>query len=414
MPVTLTATLLTAADPQPVQLALNGTTTGQVYQVVGTAADGSTWPVPGGVGVSAGSQILLIDNRSALNSAVTYQAVVDGVTYAATPVTILWTNGSAVVQTVDGLNVVGVEIASVREPRKATVRASVFEIAGRSDPAARLDVPGSFTYEWVLETQGADSELLQAILESGRPIVRRTVTGLRDLKPVVLGIVTDWSDELSSEGFDTWRSWKLTVREISDPQPSTPLVAYTWEDFDDAMALRVWSYHTLFPALTGWAATNGTLSLQTSGGYLTPNYARASATAGATAVDILESAFTAAATTLGGAVAAGDVITVTGRVKGTAGRSASAAIKWSGGTVVTGTPVTLTGAWQLVSVTATAPGGTTGLASGARMAATGVAAGNLLELSAPTISRGTTVPVGSFDELFATWEAFDATDWALL
>lgn len=413
MPVTLTAVLLSAADPRPVQIALNGTTAGDAFEVVGTAPDGSRWPVPGGKGVSAGSQVLLVDNRAALNTPITYSALVAGTTYTATPVTVV-SDAVAVVQTVDGLTVVEVEVASVTEPRKRPVRSSTFEVAGRADPAARLDVPGSAQYGWMLETQGTDSDVLEEILESGRPIVRRLSPGMRDLKSVVLGIVTDWSDELLTVGGDTWRRWNLAVREISDPQPSTPLAAFTWEDFDVAVADRVWSWHTLFPSLAGWAATNGTLSLVTSGGYSTPNYARASATTAATAVDIFESAVTAAATTLGGPVVAGDVITVTCRVKGTAGRSASAAIKWSGGTVVTGTPVVLTGAWQLVSVTATSPAGTTGLASGARMAATGVAVGNLLELSAPTISRGATVPNGTFDELFDTWDEFDAADWTLI
>lgn len=410
---TLTATLLSGADPRPVQLTLNGTTAGQAYEVRGTTADGSSWQVAGGKGVSSGSQVLLIDNRAALNAVVTYQAVVDGVTVAASPVTIAY-SGVAVLQSIDGLTVVGVELKLRTEPRTSPVRSALFEVAGRSDPATRLDVPGSFEYEWELETQGADSLVMLSMLRSGVPVVRRTVPGIRDLSPVVLGIVQSWGDELSSDGFDTWRTWKLKVREISDPQPSTPLIAFTWDDFDAAMADRVWSWHTLFAALTGWAATNGTLSLQTSGGYSTPNYARAAATVAATAVDILESAYTAAATSLGGAVAAGDVITETCRVRGTPGRSIAAAIKWSGGTVVTGTPVVATGAWQLASVTATAPGGTTGVALGARMAATGVAVGNLLEFSAPTISRGVTVPNGTFDELFATWDAFDAADWSLL
>lgn len=412
MPVTLTATLLTAADPRPVQVALNGTAAGQQYEIRGTTADGSSWAVPGGRGVSAGSQVLVTDNRTALNSVITYQAVVDGVTYAASPVTVA--GPVAVLQTIDGQTIVEVEVASTTEPRKSATRSSVFEIAGREDPAARLDVPGSYEYSWALETSGVDSAVMEQILKSGMPVVRRLVTGLRDLKPVVLGIVRDWTDELFSDGYDTWRRWKIAVREISDPQPSAALAAFSWDDFDAAMADRVWSYHSLFPSLTGWAATNGTLSLQTSGGYLTPNYARAAASIAATAVDILESAYTAAAVTLGEAVVAAGVYTVTCRVKGTPGRSAAAAIKWSNGTVVTGTPVTLTGSWQQVSVTATAPGGVTGLAAGARMAATGIAVSNLLEMSAPTISKGAVVPEGTFDELFATWDQFDAADWALL
>lgn len=412
MAATLTAALLTGADPRPVQITLNGLNAGQAYEIRGTTADGSSWSVPGGVGTSTGSQVVLIDNQSALNAVVVYQAVVDGSTITAAPVTVA--GPIAVLQSIDGLLVVPVDIKGLTEPRKGNPRSALFEVAGRSDPAGRLDVAGSPSLTWELETTGVDSLAMRTLLQRGVPVVRRTVTGLRDLDPVVIGLVTSWSDELSSDGFDTWRTWKIDVREISQPQPSTPLIAFTWDDFDAAMADRVWSWHTLFPSLTGWAATNGALALQTSGGYSTPNYVSASATAAATAVDILESAYTAAAASLGGNVAPADVITHVCRVRGTAGRTASAAIKWSGGTVVTGTPVTLTGAWQLASVTATAPAGTTGLAMGARMAAAGVVTGSQLEYSAPTISRGAVIPTGTFDELFATWDQFDTADWSLL
>ena len=409
MAIVLTATLLSAADPRPVQLALNGTTAGQAYEIVGTTADGGVWPVPGGRGVSAGAQVIVIDNRSALNTQITYSAVIDGATYTAVPVSVA--GPIAVLQTIDGQMIVPIEIASVTEPRSGDTRSVLYEIAGRPDPAARLDVPGSDTYSWELETEDADSATMRKILATGLPVVRRLSPGMRDLDTVVLGIVTSKKDELITEGGDTWRRWSFTVREIRDPQPSTALVAFNWDDFDEAMADRVWSWHTLFPSAAGWAATNGALSNPTSGGYQTPRYLRAAASAAVTAVDILETAHTAAASTLGAPVTPGTTVTVTCRVKGTPGRSGMAALKWSNGTIVVGAPVTLTAEWQLVSVTAIAPAGATGVAAGARMAATGVAAGHLLELSAPTISKGTTVPVGTFDELFATWDEFDAADW---
>lgn len=412
MPVTLTATLLVAADPRPVQVVLNGTTAGQIFQVVGTSGDGAQWTVPGGAGVSAGSQILLIDNRCPPNTPITYSAVVDGVTYTAAPVTVV--GPLAVLQTIDGLTVVPVEITTVTERRKAPIRSAVFEVAGRRDPAVRLDTPGSYEYEWGFETSGADSKVMRSILESGLPVVRRLTPGSRDFDTVVLGLVTSWDDELVTNGNDTIRRWALGVRELEDPQPLTPLVAFVWDDFDDAMADRVWSWHTLFPSTTGWAGTNGTLSNPTSGGYLTPRFLRATAVAASTAVDIFESAYTAAAVSLGEPVVPTMQVTETIRVKGTAGRSIAAAIKWSNGTIVVGTPVVATGAWQLVSITATAPAGVTGLALGARMSATGVAIGNQLDMSAPTISKGAVVPVGTFDELFTLWDAFDKADWSTL
>lgn len=240
MTATLTATLLAAQLPRPVQLVLAGTTAGQRYVITGTTADGASWPVPGGVGVSAGTQIVVTDNRSALNLPIVYQALVDGVTSHAAPVTVAW-DGVAVLQTLDGQTVVGVEVASVTEPRKHAVRGAVFEIAGRGDPAARLDVPGSPAYSWQLDTAGPDTDTMIALLQGGVPVVRRLTPGMRDLQPVVIGIVTDWSDVLISEGGDTWRRFTLTVRETADPHPSAVLTAYTWDDFDQAMTDRTWS-----------------------------------------------------------------------------------------------------------------------------------------------------------------------------
>lgn len=415
MAVTLTAALLTASNPQPVQITLNGTTAGQAYAITGTTADGATWSIPGGAGVSAGSQIVVTDNRSALNVPITYQAVVAGVTYAATPVTVTW-SGVGVIQTLDGQTIVDIEVASVTEPRKFATRGSVFEIAGRADPAARLDVAGSASFEWLIDTESTDTDLMTSILASGLPVVRRLAPGMRDLKTVVIGIVTGWSDQLLTEGGDTWRRFSISVREIADPQPSAVIAAYVWDDFDTAMNKpRVWSYHSTLPNVTGLTAVNGSLSSQAAGGYPDGSntaFGRLTVTTAATAASVFETVFTAAAATLGTPVIAGMVVTITLRVKGTAGRTVNAAIKWSGGTIASGATIVTTAAFQMVSVTATAPAGTTGLAFGVQLAATGVLAGDLVDFDAVTISQGAAVPVGAFDDMFTTWDQFDAADWA--
>lgn len=414
MPVTLTATLLAATDPRPVQVVLNGTTAGDAYEVTGSSSDGSRWAVPGGKGVSEGSQVLLIDTRSALNTPITYTAVVAGVTYTATPVTVV--GPEAVIQTIDGLTVVEVIVHSFEEARTNGIRSGMFEVAGRPDPAVRLEVPGSSVYSWVLGTDGVESRTLRAILQSGLPIVRRMTPGFRDADPVVVGVVLGWEDSLDS-GIGAHRLWSLRVREIADPQPSTPLIAFTWDDFDAAMADRVWSYHSTLASVTGLTATNGTLSVQASGGYpdgAGTSFGRLTVTTAATAASVFETAFTAAATTLGTPVVAGMVVTVTMRVKGTAGRTLNAAIKWSGGTISAGTTKVATGTWQQVSVTATAPAGTTGLAYGVQLAATGVLSSDVVDFDSVTISQGVMVPVGTFDELFTTWDDFDKADWTQL
>lgn len=414
MTVTLTATLLTASNPRPVQVVLAGTTAGQVYAVKGTTADGASWTVSGGVGVSAGSSVVLTDNRAALNAPITYQAVVDGVTYTAATVTVTSTS-LAVLQTLDGQTIVPVLIATPTEKRKHDTRSTLFQIAGRSDPAARLDVPGSAQYAWQFDTSSTDTVTMLAILASGSPVVRRLTPGMRDLKTSVIGIVTSWDDELVTNGVDTLRRWTLAVQEISDPQPSAVLAAYDWDDFDTAMADEVWAFHATLANVSGLTATNGTLSSQSTGGYDTANtaFGRLTVTTAATAASVYETAFTAAAATLGTPVIPGMQLTITVRVKGTVGRTVAASLKWSTGAIVSGTTVTLTGSWQEVSVTATAPASTTGVAYGVALSSTGVLTGDQVDFDSVTISQGATVPVGAFDDLFATWDDFDKADWAL-
>ena len=63
---------------------------------------------------------------------------------------------------------------------------------------------------------------------------------MRDLDTVVIGLVTSWDDELITEGLDTWRRFSLGVRELADQEPSARLIAFTWDDFDAAMASRTW------------------------------------------------------------------------------------------------------------------------------------------------------------------------------
>ena len=239
MVVTLEATLLAASRPRPVQVKLNGVAAGAAYEITKTTADGSRFSVPGGRGVSEGIQVLLTDNRAPLNVPVTYEVLVAGATVTAAPIVVEF-DGVAVVQTLDGQAVVGVDIASTTEKRSAASRSSVFEIAGRSDPAARLDVAGSFSYSWVFDVQGADAAALKAVLRSSPIIVRRLTPGMRDLDTVVIGLVTSWDDELITEGLDTWRRFSLGVRELADQEPSARLIAFTWDDFDAAMASRTW------------------------------------------------------------------------------------------------------------------------------------------------------------------------------
>ncbi|GAB6857346.1 hypothetical protein [Microbacterium xylanilyticum] len=416
MAVTLAAVLLTASNPRPVQITLNGTTAGQAYEIRGTTADGSSWPVPGGKGTSAGTQVVVVDNRAALNVAVTYTVLVAGATYSAAPVTVTW-SGVGVLQTLSGKNIVDIEVASVTEPQKHGIRASTFEIAGRSTPAARLDVPGSAITDWLIDTQQTDTAALRAILATGTPVVRRLTPGMRDFQTVVIGVVLSWHDELLTGGGDTWRRFTLQVHEISDPQPSALLAAYLWDNFDQAMAKpRVWSYHSTLSNVAGLTAGNGTLSSQATGGYPDGSgttFGRLTVTTAATFASVIDPDYTKAAVTLGAPVVPGMVVTLTARVRAPAGRAIGLWLMRNGGIAIASVGATATGAWQQLACTGTVPSGATGLSWDVWANTSGLLAGDTLDFDAITFSQGATIPVGSFDEMFATWDQFDAADWAL-
>lgn len=259
MAVTLTATLLSASAPRPVQIALNGVAAGVSYEITKTTTGGTRWPVSGGRGVSDGGQVLLTDNRAPLNTPIVYEARVSGASYVADPVVVV-VDGVAVVQTADGRTAVAVEVASSTEPRSAVSRSSVFEIAGRKDPAARLDVHGSFEFSWEIDVQGADAVALEQILRASPVIVRRLTPGMRDLQLVTIALVTSWKDQLISDGLDTWRRFSLAVRELADPEPSSRLIAFTWDDFDAAMSARTWDdFDALFDSWDQFDAVDWSL-----------------------------------------------------------------------------------------------------------------------------------------------------------
>ncbi len=236
--VTITASLVTTAgSPPPVQIVLTDVPSGAEYVVTGSTGAGSSWPVPGGSALGDGGQVVLVDNRSALNVPVTYSAVVEGVTYAAAPVTVVHP-GKAVLQSLDGqvsVDFVWVENALPREPQ---VNAAAFNVPGRRRPPMRMAPGGDGGGDLVIRADRDNGEDMAALLAAGKPVLVRTDGTVRDWPAVELIHLVSAPSRLwgAVEGgqMSTQRVWSLGFLFVDDPEPSQALSAWTWDDFDQA------------------------------------------------------------------------------------------------------------------------------------------------------------------------------------
>lgn len=475
MPVTLTATLVPSGDPNPVQVVLAGVPSGTAYTVTGTALE-SSWPVPGGQGVSTGAQVILVDNRSALNAPVTYTATVGGVTYAAAPVTVAFPD-RYVLQSLDGQTAAQFVWRANGLPREYEFGSHASAVPGRRRPPVRFAPGGDGGGSLSLRADRANTARLEDLLLSGRPLVLRTDGAIRDLPAVDLilprsaGTVT-W-DAVTRDGVPDGRVWSISYLLVDDPEPSTVLSAWTWDDFDAAMASRTWTGATLRQNLltnpsaevnaAGWSTlvtgSTGALTLsrvsdaQPPGGGSWAFQLNAAALATTTA-NIAEAHAEAPALP-------GERHTFQAQVRwvsdaAPAGAVAQLAIEYgtdvgmSGATTVSATvPVSqLTYAGRVVTASAVAPAGTTrvrvsvqilgGTSAGSAsvrwdmaLVETGTVAGAYFDGSSPdtsgvdhswtgpahaSTSTAQTIDPASFDAIFAgtTWDFLDTYSWGQL
>lgn len=234
----ITAELITSAgSPPPVQVVLNGVPSGAEYVVTGSTGAGSSWPVPGGTGVGDGGQIVLVDNRSALNTPVTYSVVVQGATYTADPVTVAH-DGLAVLQSLDGGISVDFVWLSNSLPREPQINTVAFNVPGRRRPPMRYAPGGDGGGELLIRADRENNAAISALLQSGRPILVRTDGTMRDWPAVELITLVSAPSRLweavESGQLSTQRVWSLGFLFSDDPEPSRVLSAWTWDDFDEA------------------------------------------------------------------------------------------------------------------------------------------------------------------------------------
>jgi len=251
MSVTITTSLVPAGPPPPVQLVIDGIPSGGAYTVTGVVG-ASSWPVPGGVGVSGGGQVVLVDNRTALNLPVTYRVVTDGQAYDAAPITVPH-EGARMLQSLDGTVQVPFDWLPNRLPLAPSLSAGVYDVPGRVRPVVRTVVGGDGGGELRIRTTPSQTAALQRLLRKGAPAVLRTDGRSLDLPVVSLLLVTGATSQLAYDtlGMSADRVWSLSYLLVDDPQPSAVLSAFTWDDFDDAMATRTWAdFDALFAGST--------------------------------------------------------------------------------------------------------------------------------------------------------------------
>lgn len=240
-PPSITAEVLTRKIPVA-QVVVHDLPAGASYEVIGTAG-GYTWPLPGGVGVADGSdQIILVDTRAPFNVPVTYQLTYDASGYASSnTVTLPLTGGvDVVLATIDGaLEVVPASLGAGEFPRAVTPRVQVYQVPGRARGPVRWSPAARTGSTWELHCDMRQSAALDALLSTGRPLVYRLATPVRDLAPTDLIVVT----EVSSTSFpdeDAWRTWTLNFEYIDDPEPSNKPVVTSWDEFDEVYAEDTW------------------------------------------------------------------------------------------------------------------------------------------------------------------------------
>jgi len=261
----IVASLVSSIEPRPVQVVVTGLAAGVQYAIVGTTADGSSWPVPGGAGVSSGSQIVLVDNRAAMNTAVTYVMTAGGATYTSAPVVVDFA-ADMVLQSLSGLDLVVPDAVLFGDfPREPEMRSAAFSVPGRLRPPVRFAGAGLGGSSVSLLTTGAATAALEALVLSGRPLVLRCGRQISDLSRTELILPTASPSTALPDGS---RRWVLSFLLIDDPEPGTALSAFTWDDFDEAMTGRTWSAQRTRTNLavhpnpvagaTGWGFQNGT------------------------------------------------------------------------------------------------------------------------------------------------------------
>lgn len=233
--------LVGAAVPKLVQITATAVPAGVPYTVEGFVGD-HTWPVRGGSGVGEGTNVILADNRTPINTPLQYRVNLgDDVTWESAPITVPYA-GKYVLQSLDGRSAVEVRWMDNGLPWDAEVRSAAFAVAGRPRPVLRLEASGAGGGELEVKTSGMQTRALVDLLSTGQPIVVRTDGDVRDFPPVEVVLPTRVSSTLTGERIQEGdvRLWALPYLLVDDPEPNTRIATSTWNDFDTVYAGLTW------------------------------------------------------------------------------------------------------------------------------------------------------------------------------
>lgn len=251
MAVTVSAAVLTGADPQAMSVVVRGVTAGLDVVVVG-AVGADVWTIPGGNATSTGSQLLLKDVCAAVNTPVVYRATVDGVVYESAPVTVVSAENYWL-QDLRGDIAVPFTWNDNGDPRQPESGASLTKIPGRARKVGRVSIGTDGGGSWELTTTKENSRLLHALVVASEPVVMRTNGQIRDIPAVDLGLMMSAPNRLfeGDGGVSTRRRWSIAYELQDHPEPYTALILSTVKDVRTYYtALTVAEIRTDFAVLT--------------------------------------------------------------------------------------------------------------------------------------------------------------------
>lgn len=227
--------------PRLVQITVPAVPAGVAYLIEGVV-DGYTWVVRGGAGVGDGDTILLADNRSPLNLPFHYRVTMGATVWLSEEVTVPHPE-KYVVQSLDGRSSVVATWMDNGLPRELDLRSLAFPVANRARPVIRTELAGAGSGALEFDTRDGDTADLLALLSTGRPLVIRTDGDVRDFPPVEILQPMKVSSILTGSLIQSGdvRRWNIGYTLVDDPEPNTPAVRSTWNDFDDVHAGLTWN-----------------------------------------------------------------------------------------------------------------------------------------------------------------------------
>jgi len=234
----ISATLIGGGSPQNVQIVVDVTPAGVAWTLVGSTADGKTWPVPGGAGVGDGQQLVLIDNRAPGNRSVTYVFSSGGSIQTSNAVLVAFAE-DFVLQTLSGSRALSLGLHLGSLDTSMGSRQQRFRVSGRRRPVVRYDVSDDIEGQFVLLVEQEQSADFKDMIGSGEPLLYRLGTQLADLDPVA---VISYG-ALSSMIYPVkgLRAWSMPYAVIDDPYLDVRLGAFSWDNFEAAWAGKTWT-----------------------------------------------------------------------------------------------------------------------------------------------------------------------------